>query len=508
MLTKGLLFDDRYELIRPLGHGGFSEVWLALDREARVQVAVKVYASTTGLSEDGLETFRQEFALVFDLNHTNLLRPTYFGIWQQRPFLILPLCNNGSAMKYLKGGGRIPEKQAWLLLRDVAAGLAYMHSKNPPLIHQDIKPDNILISDEGRYMITDFGISSKVRSTIRTVMREGVDTTSSGTVCYMGPERFTSKPRPIMASDIWSLGAMMFELMTGGTPPFGNMGGVLQKNGADVPEIEDDYSQELKDIVYRCLSKEPWDRPPAIQIETMANDHIIGRTPTVKAAPPPANEPKKSQWPAIVAAVIGTLIIAAAGTWAYQHFIGNDKTTNTEVAQTTAAPATEPEAEPEESSTTDNNDEGDESEQMTIDEQQNNNEESTTQTDEQATVKDNHDTPKQPVREQSDENVSEAAPVQGTGFHLETSTAVSDSKVTATSEICVAFQSSTDLVAYIFVDNNRMGASPWKGTLTKGTHVVTVKIQKPGKKLKDINKSWTIQAPAKMTIPIDPAPFE
>ena len=271
-LSEGLLFAERYKLIRQLGRGGFAEVWLAEDNMTNVQVAVKVYAPGTGLDDNGIKLFTQEFSLVFDMNHTNLLRPTHFDCWDRMPYLIMPLIKNGSAFKYITEGKNMPEDECWKMLHDVAAGLAYLHEKTPPLIHQDIKPDNILIDDEGRYLITDFGISARVRSTIRGAKSQEQ---SGGTLAYMGPERFSTNPKPIMASDIWSLGAMMFELMTG-FPPFGNHGGVLQKNGADIPVVEGDYSQELKDIVSKCLAKDTWDRPSAGKIEELTYNHMHG----------------------------------------------------------------------------------------------------------------------------------------------------------------------------------------------------------------------------------------
>ena len=284
-LKEGLLFAERYKLIRQLGRGGFAEVWLAEDDMTSVQVAIKVYAPGTGLDDNGIKIFTQEFSMVFDMNHTNLLRPTHFDCWDRMPYLIMPLIKNGSAFKYIAEGKTMPEEECWKLLHDVAAGLAYLHEKTPPLIHQDIKPDNILIDDEGRYLITDFGISARVRSTIRGAKAQEQ---SGGTLAYMGPERFSSNPRPIMASDVWSLGAMMFELMTG-LPPFGNHGGMLQKNGADIPIIEGDYSQELKDIVYMCIAKETWDRPSASKVEEMTYNHMHGITTPVET---PAPEPE------------------------------------------------------------------------------------------------------------------------------------------------------------------------------------------------------------------------
>lgn len=274
MLSEGLKFADRYSLVRLLGRGGFAEVWLAEDSMTGVQVAIKVYAPGTGLDEAGIQLFTQEFSLVFDMNHTNLLRPTHFDCWERQPYLIMPLCKNGSAFKYITEGTPITEEQCWNLLHDVASGLAYLHEKTPPLIHQDIKPDNILISDEGHYMITDFGISARVRSTIRGAQK--AQEQSGGTLAYMGPERFSANPKPIMASDIWSLGAMMYELMTGGEMPFGNHGGVLQKNGAEIPVLEGDYSDELKNLVYQCLALNTWDRPSAKQLEETTYNKLHG----------------------------------------------------------------------------------------------------------------------------------------------------------------------------------------------------------------------------------------
>lgn len=290
-LTTGLIFADRYKFIKQLGRGGFAEVWLAEDNLTGVQVAVKVYAPGTGLDENGIKIFTQEFSVVFDMNHTNLLRPTHYDCFERMPYLIMPYIKNGSAFKYITEGQNIPEDECWKMLHDVASGLAYLHEKMPPLIHQDIKPDNIMIDDEGHYLITDFGISARVRSTIRGAQAQEQ---SGGTLAYMGPERFGPTPKPIMASDVWSMGAMMYELMTG-TPPFGNHGGMLQKNGADIPLIEEDYSQELKDIIYACLEKETWDRPSARKIEEQTYNKLHGivvpaETPEEKPEEPAVEE--------------------------------------------------------------------------------------------------------------------------------------------------------------------------------------------------------------------------
>ena len=272
MLTAGMLFHDRYELKRRLGRGGFSEVWLALDTKVNHDVAVKVYASGTGLDDDAVTLFMQEFSLVYDLNHTNLLKPTTYDEWSNVPYLILPYCRQGSIYKFISLRTHISEDQCWHLLHDVAAGLAFLHEQKPPIIHRDIKPDNILISDNGNYMITDFGISASIRNTISRYSSGH----STGTLAYMAPECFSANPQPVMASDIWALGATMFEVMTADIPPFGNHGGVIQLNGGEIPTIEEPYSEEIKDIIYQCLAKEPWERPRALNIEKITYEHIEG----------------------------------------------------------------------------------------------------------------------------------------------------------------------------------------------------------------------------------------
>ncbi|MDR1592993.1 MAG: WG repeat-containing protein [Prevotellaceae bacterium] len=285
-LQDNTLFDkDRYRLIRLLGRGGFSEVWLAEDTKTGLKVALKIYAPGTGLDEDGVRLFSQEFSLVFNFNHGNLLRPSYYDVCERMPYLIMPFCERGSAHKSV---GRITENEAWNFLRDVAAGLAYLHAQEPPVIHQDIKPDNVLIDANGQYLITDFGISARARSTLRKSAPK--HNTSGGTIAYMAPERFGKDNTPIMASDVWALGATVYELLTGDTP-FGEHGGLIQKSGADIPNINSgNYSEELKETVMRCLALEAWDRPTAKQLVEWSGQHLRGEKIQFKQTP---NRPEK-----------------------------------------------------------------------------------------------------------------------------------------------------------------------------------------------------------------------
>lgn len=271
-MEENKLFHDRYFLERLLGRGNFSEVWLGKDTKTGIQVALKIYAPATGLDDAGLNVFAREFSLVVNANHKNLLKPLYYDSCERKPYLVLPYCKQGSIMKQV---GKFSETDAWRLLRDVASGLAWLHAMNPPVIHQDIKPDNVMIGENGDFMITDFGVSTHVKSTLRKSLSSAFS--SAGTIAYMAPERFGKDNTPIMANDIYSLGATVFEMLSGDTP-FGDDGGLVQKKGAEVPELQGTYSEQLKKVIAKCLKTNPWERPTAEQLEQYATTGMKGET--------------------------------------------------------------------------------------------------------------------------------------------------------------------------------------------------------------------------------------
>lgn len=271
--VEGTVFDGRFLLKKFKGSGSFGEVWLAVDQQTGIEVAIKIYIA---MDPQGLEDFIKEFRISFNFNHPNLLHANYLEICREdnnRPYLVMPYCPQGSASKYI---GNITEEVLWVFIRDVAAGLAYLHSQEPPIIHQDIKPDNILIGHSGDFMITDFGISKQVRSTLR---KSAAQVGSSGTIAYMGPEHFVNGYSAIKASDIWALGATIYELAMGDLP-FCGYGGSMLNHGADMAELpEPDFSHELNKIMQLCLSKETWTRPAAEQLAEYAAMKVKGKNP-------------------------------------------------------------------------------------------------------------------------------------------------------------------------------------------------------------------------------------
>ena len=266
-ISSDTIVQNRYRLQHRLGRGSFGEVWSAHDEVADVDVALKIYVA---LDDKGIEEFRSEFRNVINLVHTNILRPEYYDVSDSRPFLVMPLCRGSVDGQ----SGGMSESELWRFIRDVSSGLAYLHSHD--ILHRDIKPANILINADGDYVISDFGISTRMRSTMRrSSMRQDKGMDTSGTIAYMAPELFTKSPSAVKATDIWAFGATLYELMTGELLFFGQ-GGVVQLNGAELPELPDSYSQDLRDTVTSCLSMDTWRRPTASELAGYAESMLKG----------------------------------------------------------------------------------------------------------------------------------------------------------------------------------------------------------------------------------------
>ncbi len=278
---SGVLFDERYLLLRPLSvDGATADVWLALDTKTVSEgkkwkdaahlsdqdieqigliVAIKIYRPQNVLDKEGENRFKEEYIIVFNCHHANLIHPTHFAIFKETPYLVLPYCKLGSSELLI--GEKLSNDYIWKYIHDVASGIAYLHALTPPIIHQDIKPANILLDDNNNFSITDFGISAQ---------RGGVhgyyyDDENSGTLAYMAPERFHEGAEPIPQSDIWALGATLCEIITGEVP-FGEDGGMAQEeSNLPTPHIKG-VSADIQKLIHDCLEKDPAKRPSAKQL--------------------------------------------------------------------------------------------------------------------------------------------------------------------------------------------------------------------------------------------------
>lgn len=262
---EGTLFDGRYRLIRALSTaGGSANVWLAADLntvdetadESRAtKVAVKIYRPKNAIDVEGAAQFRNEFRKVFSCHHENIITPAYFSIYDDMPYLVLPYCPSGSS-EALTGRLR-SDDGIRKYIYEVASGLAYLHERSPRIIHQDIKPANVLIDDNGNYAITDFGISAATGAPASET-----DDETGGTFAYMAPERFTERTCPMPESDIWAFGATLYELITGDAP-FGDDGGAAQQKDTAIPPIAVPVHESVRQLIYACLAFDPDERPTA-----------------------------------------------------------------------------------------------------------------------------------------------------------------------------------------------------------------------------------------------------
>lgn len=278
------LFDGHYKLIRPLStDGGTADVWLAIDtntidspiesdedksevskeEDSGMFVAIKIYRPKNALDVEGEQRFRDEYKIVYECRHANLLQPTSFSIFEEIPYLVLPYCKYGSSEQLI--GKKQTSDVIWKYILDVASGLNRLHTNAPPIIHQDIKPANVLIDNNKNFTITDFGISSKRGGSHGYYF----DEENSGTLAYMAPERFQEGAEPIAQSDIWAFGATLCEILTGRVP-FGEEGGNAQKTKKlPMPSIPN-VPADIQRLIHACLAEEPGNRPSAADIKAAA----------------------------------------------------------------------------------------------------------------------------------------------------------------------------------------------------------------------------------------------
>ncbi|CAN5587457.1 hypothetical protein BH23BAC1_BH23BAC1_25480 [soil metagenome] len=260
-LEENMWINNNYLLKRLLGTGGFSEVWLANYKHANIDVALKFFAPDKGLGVADLNNFKKEFLTTLNLSHPNLLVAQHLDVLAdiQAPFLILPYCPNGSLSSLIHDPEPINENVIAHILIQIGGALAYLHSQN--ILHQDVKPDNVLIDAQGNYRLSDFGISVKMRNTLRKATSSQQYTSQA----YSPPERYDKNPQHSPAGDIFSLGVMLFELSTKELPWEGE-GGIVLKRGAEIPYISEFYSNRIQGIIRLCMNLDPNARPSAEQL--------------------------------------------------------------------------------------------------------------------------------------------------------------------------------------------------------------------------------------------------
>ncbi|WP_310568937.1 serine/threonine-protein kinase [Gemmatimonas sp.] len=275
-----------FQLGRELGGGGMSRVFLARDQTLEREVVVKMLSPELA-QELSVERFGREIALAAALQHANIVPVLSAGVTSEGlPFYLMPFVEGASLRERVGGGRTMPIADVLLVLNDVTRALAYAHGRG--VVHRDIKSDNVMLSG-GAALVTDFGIA-KAMSSARTASSDSQLTrmgTSLGSPAYMAPEQGAGDPDTDHRADIYALGAMAYELLTGSTP-FGDRPAhaqlIAHLSEAPVPVAtrRPDVPEPLARLVMQCLEKDPVDRPQqaADVLEHLADAASASRTGT------------------------------------------------------------------------------------------------------------------------------------------------------------------------------------------------------------------------------------
>jgi eukaryotic-like serine/threonine-protein kinase len=210
-LVQGQVINERYRVVRLLGQGGFGAVYRGWDLNLNKPVAIKENLDT---SLEAQKQFQHEAQILSNLRHTNLPTVTdHFFISGLGQYLIMDYIEGDDLQAILDKNGPLPQAQVLPWIEQVCDALEYLHAQNPPIIHRDIKPANIKITPQGKAVLVDFGISKVYDPQLKTTV--GARAVTPG---YSPPEQY-GQGQTDQRSDVYALGATLYTLMTGYSPP-------------------------------------------------------------------------------------------------------------------------------------------------------------------------------------------------------------------------------------------------------------------------------------------------
>lgn len=257
-LLPEAIIAGRYRIETLLGLGGMGAVYRASDTFEMQQVALKVISTASRNMDEAtaVERFRREARYAHQLKHENVVPVLNFGQDGSLLYLVMPLVTGGTLKNLLKAEKPLPLAQAQRYLHDLAAAIDAIHAHPQKVVHRDIKPSNLLIhQDDGRLMVADFGIA-------RAMQKERPLTQSGwalGTEHYTAPEQTQGKAEP--ASDIYSLGVVAYQILTGLLP----FQAIVRSRAAKLPcpsELNGELSQAVDDVILRAIDNDPMKRYP------------------------------------------------------------------------------------------------------------------------------------------------------------------------------------------------------------------------------------------------------
>ncbi len=253
----------RYELIRELGKGGFGTVYLAHDTILDVDRALKVLHPVLVADSTFLSRFRQEARMAARMDHPNLVTVYDSGEMEGRYYLVMRYLPGGALKDRLEREGRLLENEALRIFSQLSQGLDYAHN-TLGIVHRDLKPANILFDMDGTAYVSDMGFAKSMTSGNSASL--SVSGAMVGTPAYMAPEIWRGKPATA-ASDIYSLGCILYEMLTGDMLFKGDSPAeMMTKHVLGSPQFSADLPEKFKPVLLKALQKNPEDRFGSVKV--------------------------------------------------------------------------------------------------------------------------------------------------------------------------------------------------------------------------------------------------
>lgn len=247
-----------FEIDKELGVGGMGIVYRATYTKANKRVALKLLTESVAAKPKLLARFDRECDILKKLNHPNIVRYYGGGVYKGKHFYAMEYMDAGSLEQRMKRKGKLKWNQAVEVAKQVCAGLDHAHRHN--VIHRDLKPGNLFLTKRGRLKLGDFGIAKDEDESGLTS-----DGKTVGTYAYMAPEQIVGKPKVSGRTDIYALGAVLYELMAGQTPfdadtPVDILFQHLEKEPPKIRDLVPACPEWFERYILRCLEKKPEDR--------------------------------------------------------------------------------------------------------------------------------------------------------------------------------------------------------------------------------------------------------
>ena len=257
MIEKGQMINDRYEIIKSIGEGGMANVYLAYDTILDRRVAIKVLRGDLSNDEKFVRRFQREALSASSLSHPNIVEMYDVGEDNGIYYIVMEYIEGKTLKQLIKKRGALTLSEAIDIMLQITDGISQAHDSY--IIHRDLKPQNIMIKEDGTIKITDFGIAMALNSTQLTQTNSVM-----GSVHYLPPEQASGKGSTIR-SDIYSMGILFYEILTG-TLPFKGDNAVeiaLKQMRDEIPSVRKKnpaIPQSVENVILKATAKNPKNR--------------------------------------------------------------------------------------------------------------------------------------------------------------------------------------------------------------------------------------------------------